>query len=133
MNSEKKLEKYLQISKLYFALDDPGYASPWIEQALPMKDECENQQLLLEFELIFAKHLDFSRRFLQAATFYYKCANKMQGFPGVELSDIIEVLSCAVVSAILGAAGPQRSRILAQLYKDERVRGIEIFDILEKM
>lgn len=35
--------------------------------------------------------------------------------------------------AILAKAGPQRSRMLAMLYKDERSSKLEIYSILEKM
>ena len=34
--------------------------------------------------------------------------------------ELEEALRCAVVCCILAAAGPQRSRVLANLYKDER-------------
>jgi COP9 signalosome complex subunit 4 len=56
-----------------------------------------------------------------------------------ELSQIVgeqerlEALQYAVICAILAPAGPQRSRILATLYKDERSSKIELASILEKM
>lgn len=34
---------------------------------------------------------------------------------------------------ILAAAGPQRSRVLANLYKDERTRSLPVFSFLEKV
>ena len=89
LHSEKKLEKYVQISKSYFALDDPGYAVPWIEQSVHLKEECENETLILEFELIFAKHLDFLKKFLPASLFYYRCANKIQGLAGTVIIYLI--------------------------------------------
>ena len=39
----------------------------------------------------------------------------------------------AIQCAILAKAGPQRSRMLAMLYKDERSSKLEIHSILEKM
>lgn len=56
-----------------------------------------------------------------------------------ELSQIVgeqerlQALQFAVTCAILAKAGPQRSRILATLYKDERSSKLDIFPILEKM
>lgn len=42
-------------------------------------------------------------------------------------------LECAAVCAILAAAGPQRSRMLGTLYKDERTQQLEVYAIMEKM
>ena len=42
-------------------------------------------------------------------------------------------MDCSIVCAILGAAGPHRSRILASLYKDERTKRSANFDIFYKM
>jgi hypothetical protein len=44
-----------------------------------------------------------------------------------------QALSAAVVCCILAAAGPQRSRVLANLYKDERVSRMASFSFLEKV
>lgn len=48
-------------------------------------------------------------------------------------ADIERLLQSALVCAILGKAGPQRSRMLGTLYKDERTRALEHFGVLEKM
>jgi COP9 signalosome complex subunit 4 len=71
--------------------------------------------------------MDYKRRFIEASSRYY------------ELSQIVgererlDALKCAVTCAILANAGPQRSRVLATLYKDERCSKLDIYDILEKM
>src|SRR5690242_10588619 len=41
--------------------------------------------------------------------------------------------NAAITCAVLAGAGPQRSRMLATLYKDERVQRLPHFSILEKM
>jgi len=64
-------------------LDEPGYAAPYVEQCVPLIEECQNENLKLDFEICFARHLDFSRKFLQAASFYYQCSVKMQAIPGI--------------------------------------------------
>lgn len=43
----------------------------------------------------------------------------------VVAEDLLELLGKAVTCAILGNAGPQRSRILGTLSKDERVHNLE--------
>ncbi len=42
-------------------------------------------------------------------------------------------MEAAVTCCILAAAGPQRSRVLANLYKDERTRTLPVFPFLEKV
>ena len=51
----------------------------------------------------------------------------------IDSDDIKVALMCAVSCTILAAAGPQRSRMLATLYKDERCKHLETFPILEKV
>ena len=47
--------------------------------------------------------------------------------------ELLEALGAAVVCTILAHAGPQRSRILANLYKDERTAGLATFPFMEKV
>lgn len=61
------------------------------------------------------------------------------GLKYYELSQIVPEqerlisLGYSVICTILAAAGPQRSRMLATLYKDERSSKLDIYSILEKM
>ena len=47
--------------------------------------------------------------------------------------ELDHALTSAVVCCILAAAGPQRSRVLANLYKDERCARLPVFSFLEKV
>jgi hypothetical protein len=47
--------------------------------------------------------------------------------------ELQEALQAAVVCTILAKAGPQRSRILANLYKDERTHSLDLFPFMEKV
>lgn len=51
----------------------------------------------------------------------------------VSEQELTLALEAAVTCCILAAAGPQRSRVLANLYKDERTRGLPVFFFLEKV
>lgn len=69
---------------------------------------------------------------MDAASKY--CDLSQQTFGGTICeTDLLQLLQCAVTCAILAPAGPQRSRILALLCKDERIRSVEHFEILHKM
>ena len=48
-------------------------------------------------------------------------------------ADLDQALTAAVTCCILAAAGPQRSRVLANLYKDERCARLPVFSFLEKV
>ena len=47
--------------------------------------------------------------------------------------DLAAALEAAVTCCILAAAGPQRSRVLANLYKDARVSRLRVYPFLEKV
>jgi COP9 signalosome complex subunit 4 len=75
---------------------------------------------------------------VEAALRYYELS---QTEPGRELSngkvygeaDLSAALTNAITCAILAAAGPQRARVLATLYKDERCSKLAIFPMMEKV
>lgn len=51
----------------------------------------------------------------------------------IDDDDLQHSLAAAVTCTILAAAGPQRSRMLATLYKDERCAKLPVFPFLEKV
>ena len=53
--------------------------------------------------------------------------------PQISEDELQEALQAAVVCTILAKAGPQRSRVLANLYKDERTHGLAPFPFMEKV
>jgi COP9 signalosome complex subunit 4 len=86
--------------------------------------------LLLKYNVCFAKILDQKREFLKAALRF------------IELSQVAELIDeeyrtksllHAVRCAVLAPAGPQKSRLLATLFKDERTHTLEVFPVLEAM
>ena len=53
--------------------------------------------------------------------------------PQVSEADMVTSLKMAVTCSVLAPAGPQRSRMLGTLYKDERTHSLDTFPMLEKM
>lgn len=49
----------------------------------------------------------------------------------IDAEDASSLLNASAQCAILGNAGPLRTRVLAMLYKDERIHTISSFNILE--
>jgi COP9 signalosome complex subunit 4 len=51
----------------------------------------------------------------------------------VERGELEQALTLAITCTILAAAGPQRSRMLSTLYKDERAEKLPVYPFLEKV
>ena len=88
----------------------------------------KDEQLKLRYKVCFAKITDFKKQFMKASFRYYELSQCLQSE-----DDRQDALHTSVVCAVLTAAGPQRSRMLATLYKDERSARLDIYPILEKM
>merc|ERR1712032_1451081 len=130
--SLQKAEKYVKIAELYLEDDDPVSADTFCARAAMVMHEVEDVPLNLRFKVCHARILDSKRKFLEAASKY--CDLSQQSFGGqICEADLLQLLKCAVTCAILAPAGPQRSRILALLSKDERIRNVEHYEILHKM
>jgi len=129
---QQKAEKYVKIAELYLEDDDPVSADAYCTRAAMVIHEVQDVPLQLRYRVCHARILDSKRKFLEAASKY--CDLSQQTFGGqIDEADLVHLLSMAVTCAILAPAGPQRSRILALLCKDERIRQIEHFEILNKM
>eukprot|EP00930_Biecheleria_cincta_P101928 TRINITY_DN93579_c0_g1_i1.p1 TRINITY_DN93579_c0_g1~~TRINITY_DN93579_c0_g1_i1.p1 ORF type:complete len:429 (-),score=81.96 TRINITY_DN93579_c0_g1_i1:47-1180(-) len=128
----QKAEKYVRIAELYLEDDDTVAADTFCSRAAMVMHEVNDTPLNLRYRVCHARVLDSKRKFLEAASKY--CDISQQTFGGqICEEDLLQLLRCAVTCAILAPAGPQRSRILALLCKDDRIRSVEHFEILQKM
>lgn len=73
--------------------------------------------------------MDFKRKFIEAASRYNELSYKTI----ILEEERMTALKNAMICTILAAAGQQRCRMLATLYKDERCQQLPAFNILEKM
>jgi len=127
LDPEYKMNIYVKIAQLFLEDDESVQAEAYINRASELLHQVKDQHLKLRYKVCFARIMDFKRQFMKASMRYY------------ELSQIVgeteraEALQYAIVCAILASAGPQRSRMLATLYKDERSSKTEVYSILEKM
>lgn len=127
----QKAEKYVKIAELYLQEDETVDAENFINRASRFIHNVQDWTLKLRYQVSYARILDSKRKFLDAALRYYEFS---QSKPDeVDPEDLLELLTKGVMCAILASAGPQRTRLLGTLYKDERVKNSEHFAILEKM
>ena len=83
----------------------------------------------MHFQLSQARIYDAQRSFLDAAAAYYAMSQE----PSVDEDDRVAALGAAIICTVLAPAGPQRGRMLARLYKDERASSLDDYPILEKI
>lgn len=129
ISDESKIRTWMRICRLYLEEEDTTSAESYLNRAKNLLYKVQDPELNLSFQLSQARILDARRRFLDAS----------QGYHNFSLSTALDEeermrgLSFAIICAVLAPAGPQRSRTLAKLYKDERAPQVAEFGILEKM
>lgn len=123
--SAVRVEKYIQIAELYLQEDDAASSDTYCTRAAMLMHEVDNASLSLRHKVCHAHIFDRKRKFLEAASLYLEVS--------LEVPDQIEYLNNAVTCVILAPAGPQRSRLLALLCKDERIERCAHYAILRQM
>lgn len=127
----EKAVKYVQIAELFLEADDAVSAESFIGRASMIIHLVTDVPLTLRHRVCYARVLDSRREFLQAARSYF--ALSQEGSKGVAESDLLQLLLCASTCTILASAGPQRARLLASLFKDERTQHLEHYEMLQKI
>jgi len=127
LDPDYKVGTYVKIAQLYLEDDDSVSAESYINRAAELFPQVQDTGLKLRYKASLAKCMDFKKQFLKAALRYYELSQI------VPESDREYALKNAMICTILIPSGPQRSRMLATLYKDERTSKIDIFPFLEKM
>ncbi|KAF8071124.1 CSN4 [Scenedesmus sp. PABB004] len=131
-----KLSTHIKIAMLYLEDDDHGAAESYIKKASALIAGSKDPVLELQYKTSYARVMDAKRRFIDAAGRYYELScitARSVGGLAVGEDDLIGALSNAITCTILAAAGPQRSRLLSQVYKDERSASLPVWPFLEKV
>ena len=131
LTTEAKCDKYIKIAECYLEIGENAFAEQFNLRAGVLFDQCNEVSLRLRYKVCHARILDCKKDFLQAARNYYFLSQ--EGKYGVLESDLLQLLQCAITCAILAKAGPQRSRLLATLYSDERACHLENYEMLTKL
>ena len=129
VSDHSKVMTWIRICRLYLEEDDTTSAESYLNRAKNLLYKVEDQELNLTFQLSQARILDSRRKFLEASQVYHSFSFSR----ALDEEERTRSLSSAIVCAVLAPAGPQRSRTLGKLYKDERTPQVPEFGILEKM
>ncbi|EGC37050.1 proteasome component region PCI domain-containing protein [Dictyostelium purpureum] len=128
ISPEYKVKIYVKIARLFLEDEESVQAETYINRASDSIHLCKKQKLQLAHKTCLARIMDYKRMFLKASLRYYDLSQLLP-----KDGERMYALSCAIICAILDKAGPQRSRTLATLYKDERSQQLDVYPILEKM
>ena len=130
VSDAEKASIWIRIARCYLEESDAVNAAANINKAKQVMHNVQDPELRLNYHLSQARILDSQRNFLDAASAYRNVSYE----PLVEEADRLNCLCAAIKCAVLGPAGPLRSRTLAKLYKDDRAAQTgELFTILEKI
>ncbi|KAF2253426.1 COP9 signalosome-like protein complex subunit 4 [Trematosphaeria pertusa] len=129
LSNDDKAKVWIRIVRCYLEEDDPTSAFTHLNKVKNVIYSVQDKQTRLMFQLSQARIHDSQRNFLDAAQAYYTMSLE----PMVDEGERLQALSAAIVCAVLAPAGPQRSKMLAKLYKDDRANQVDDFPILEKM
>merc|ERR1712029_1335058 len=121
-----KLETYLKIARLYLEDEDPVQGEAYINRAAQLQTQTKDEHPQIIYKVCQGRPLDFKRRFIEAASRYNELPHK----PMIHEDERLTALKNAMICTILAAAGQQRSRMLATLYKDERCQALPAYHIL---
>ncbi|KAL0949524.1 hypothetical protein HGRIS_009575 [Hohenbuehelia grisea] len=124
-----KLRVYVRIVRLLLEDEDSVQAETYYNRAASIVHSTTDRETVLQFKLCQARISDYSRKFLEAASRYHELS-----FVGeIDEEERQHMLMAAVTCAVLAPAGPNRSRVLGSLYRDERAADIPTYNILSKM
>lgn len=129
ISDEAKVRMWIRIVRLYLEEDDTTSAESFLNKIKNLPSKIQDPELKLHFQLSQARILDARRRFLDASQEYLNVSLAS----GVDEGDRLQALSAAIICAVLAPAGPQRSRTLSRLYKDDRSSSLDLYGILEKI
>ncbi|KAL9099643.1 MAG: hypothetical protein Q9163_004884 [Psora crenata] len=129
IDDHEKVGTWIRICRLYLEDDDTTTAETYLNRAKNLLYKVDDPVLKITFQLSQARILDSQRRFLDASSAYHSISIDLS----IDEEERLKTLSMAITCAVLAGAGPQRSRNLAKLYKDDRATQVQEFGILEKM
>jgi COP9 signalosome complex subunit 4 len=129
VSPDEKAKVWIRIVRCYLEEGDPVSAMSYLNRVKTVFHSVTDRETKLYFALSQARIYDSQRSFLDAASAYHNVSFQTD----IDEEERLRALGEAVKCAVLAPAGPNRSKTLAKLYKDERASQIDEFGILEKI
>lgn len=122
------MEKYVHIGQLFLEEGDYFEAERHLIKSLNILSDVKDKFLIIRYKGSMARIYEFKQKFIEAASRYYELSHIIN-----DHEESKQALESAIICSIMAPAGPQRSRQLSMLYKDERSSQLALFPILQKM
>lgn len=129
ITADDKARVWVRIVRCYLEEDDPTSAFSHLNKVKNIIFNVQDKETRMHFQLSQARIYDAQRSFLDAAGAYYAMSQESM----VEEDDRVQALGATIICTVLAPAGPQRGKMLAKLYKDERASSLDDYPILEKI
>ncbi|KAA1099424.1 hypothetical protein PGT21_007192 [Puccinia graminis f. sp. tritici] len=124
-----RLNTYIRIVRLLLEDDNATNAESYLNRASLLIPESKDEATILAFKLSQARILDSKRKFEEASKKYHEISFTAN----LDEEERESCLSAAVVCGVLAPAGPNRTRLLTNLFRDERSVNLLDYKILSKM
>lgn len=124
-----KFSLYVMLAELHLKGGSEIQAENYLNTARPLERDSKIEQGARDrFNLCYAKVLDSSKKFVEAANRYFLVSS------GVEEVDALEALRRATVCATMAEPSVARNRVLGALYRDERRAKLgDVGQVVEKL
>ncbi|CAJ1961043.1 unnamed protein product [Cylindrotheca closterium] len=133
MTPQDRCDVFVKIAECFLEEDEIVESDSAVTKAGGVVSAIANPEqhmtLILRYKSTYARVLDANRKFLQAASRYHDLSQS----PGeiIRAEDLLGMLGRAATCAILAPSGPQRQRVLAHIYKDERLSQLDAITTFE--
>jgi COP9 signalosome complex subunit 4 len=128
-----RCDVYVKIAECYLEEDETVEADAAVTKAGAVAEAIPDPEnhaaLILRYKSTYARVLDANRKFLQAASRYHDLSQSPTDL--IDADDLLHMLGRAATCAILAPSGPQRQRVLGQVYKDERLSQLDVIPQFE--
>lgn len=138
LSVDDKADIYLKIAEAFLMDDESSaeQAETFAQKASALMSDVSNnsvagQIIHLRYKSTHARVLDANRKFVDAAMRYYELSITSQetiDLLNLKAGELLTYLGMAVTCVVLGKAGPQRSRVLGVLFKDDRLHQLDYQD-----
>ncbi|CAM9897786.1 unnamed protein product [Pylaiella littoralis] len=122
----QKAEVWVKVAEAYLESDETDAADNFCSKASAVMQDVTDWALQLRYRTTAARILDAHRKFLDASVRFYELSLAQVCSKEIEIAtdDLLQLLGKAITCAVLGKAGPQRSRQMGVLLRDERVESL---------
>jgi COP9 signalosome complex subunit 4 len=117
---------HVRVAQAYLKADDDVAADRAVKRAGEYVVKTSSWSITAQYKACYASVLDAKRKFLDAALRYAELATSEEAIANVQQDELMSFLQKAAICAVLAPAGPQRSRFMAGLYRDERTINIDV-------